>query len=223
MLQEVRVDDAAPWKQRYRAPTILWTQLAKAAPTCGLAVSHRSGVYQLYAWDVPTWTLGQPTDRPEGMLFRGLSEDGRYVYYPEDQQGNELYHFVRVPFEGGAPLDLTPDVAPYATCGGAVSHASNLFGFTLTNREGHRLCCIELGSEGTLDTPRMLYQSSREFWAPVLSHRGELAVIASTERAGKRRFSLLAFDTTSATLLRNFKRWWLTPATPPVVSRVWPL
>src|SRR5262249_34030484 len=41
----------------------------------------------------------------------------------------------------------------------------------------------------------MLYHSPREFWNPVLSHRGELAVMASTARAGKRQFSLLAFDT----------------------------
>jgi hypothetical protein len=117
------------------------------------------------------------------------------VWYLEDQQGNEIGHFMRVPFEGGTPVDLTPAMAPYATRGGAISQAGNLFGFTMADSDGHHLCCLELGPEGSLGTARMLYHSPREFWNPVLSHRGELAVMASTARAGKRQFSLLAFDT----------------------------
>src|SRR5262249_22047710 len=191
MLRALRLDDDAPWKQRRRVPVILGTQLAKAAPTRGLAVGTLSGVYQLYAWDLPTGELRPLTDRQ----FGGISPDGRYVWYLEDQQGNEIGHFMRVPFEGGTPVDLTPAMAPYATRGGAISQAGNLFGFTMANSDGHHLCCLALGPEGSLGTARMLYHSPREFWNPVLSHRGELAVMASTARAGKRQFSLLAFDT----------------------------
>lgn len=68
MTKKLCVDDTAPWKQRFRAAVILWTQLAKAAPTRGLAASNKSGVYQLYAWHVPTGKLTQLTDRPEGIL-----------------------------------------------------------------------------------------------------------------------------------------------------------
>src|SRR2546423_3548846 len=53
-----------PWKQRFRAPVVLWTTVARNAPSAGLAVSNRSGAYQLYAWDVPTGDLTQLTDRP---------------------------------------------------------------------------------------------------------------------------------------------------------------
>jgi hypothetical protein len=60
---------------------VLWTFVARNAPTAGLAVSNRSGTYQQYAWDVPTGALTQLTDRPEGILFGILSSDGRYVYY----------------------------------------------------------------------------------------------------------------------------------------------
>ena len=89
MAAELRVDDAAPWKQRFRAPVVLWTTIARNAPTAGLAVSNRSGTYQLYACDVPTGELTPLTDRPEGILFGILSPDGRYVYYLDDRQGNE--------------------------------------------------------------------------------------------------------------------------------------
>jgi hypothetical protein len=49
MLKELRLDHAAPWKQRFRTPMILGAQLARAVPLCGLVTSNRSGVYQLYA------------------------------------------------------------------------------------------------------------------------------------------------------------------------------
>ncbi len=57
MLKEPRVDDAAPWKQRFPAPVVLWTQRARRAPGRGLTVSNRSGAFQLYAWDVQTSAL----------------------------------------------------------------------------------------------------------------------------------------------------------------------
>lgn len=197
MTKELCVDDTAPWKQRFRASAILWTQLAKAAPTRGLAASNRSGVYQLYAWDVPTGELTQLTDRPEGMLFGVLSPDGRYVYYLDDRLGNEIGHYVRVPFEGGEPQDVTPDMPPYASFGLTVSLAGNLIGFTLANPGGFHLYCIDLGPESTIGTPQLIYQSKSLAFGPFLSHNGEIAVMASTERTGMQHYSLIAFDTAS--------------------------
>jgi dipeptidyl aminopeptidase/acylaminoacyl peptidase len=202
MLKELRVDNAAPWKERFRAPVILWTQLAKAALRRGLAASNKSGIYQLYAWDVPTGELKQLTDRPEGILFGVISPDGRYVYYMDDKRGNEIGHFVRVPFDGGSPQDITPDMPPYSyfqfrLFNLTVSRACNLLGFTLADPDGFHLYCIDLGSEGALGTRRMLYQSKKLSFGPVLSHSGEIAVMASAERTGMQHFSLLAFDTAS--------------------------
>jgi len=117
VLSALRVDDAAPWKQRFRAVSIQAIQLAKANPTHGLVLSNQSGVLQLYAWDVPSGNLTQLTNQPEGKVHGRLSPDGRYLYYLDDQSGNETGHWVRVPFEGGPPLDLTPDLAPYSSNG----------------------------------------------------------------------------------------------------------
>jgi hypothetical protein len=69
MVSEPRLDNSAPWKQRFRAPVIASTQIARLAPTRGLAMSNRSGIYQLYTWDVPTGKLQQLTDRFEGLLY----------------------------------------------------------------------------------------------------------------------------------------------------------
>jgi dienelactone hydrolase len=195
-MRELRIDDAAPWKQRFRAPVVLETQLAKAAPTYGLAASNRSAIYQLYSWDVPTGDLKQLTDRPEGLLLGFLSPDGRYVYYLDDQQGDEIGHYVRMPFEGGAPEDVTPNLPPYSSFSLSVSMAANVISFILANDDGFQLICIGLSADRTIGAPRTIYQSQQFARGPALSYDGDIAVIASTERTGMQHYSLLAFDTT---------------------------
>jgi hypothetical protein len=103
LLKELQLDDAAPWKRRLRLPLIFGAQVARKAPTRGLAVGNHSGTVQLYAWDVSSGDLRQRTNRPEGVSSGVLSPDGRYAYYLDDLRGNEIGHYVRVPYEGGPP------------------------------------------------------------------------------------------------------------------------
>jgi len=197
MLEELEHDDGTLWKQRFRTPAILWTQVARTAPARGLVVSNRTGVYQLHAWDVPTGRPTALTDRAEGVLYGVLSPDGRHVYYLDDQQGNEIGHYVRVPYAGGEPEDVTPDLPLYSSSGFAISPSGNLFGFTFATPDGFHLCCSDVGPGGSLSNLRMLHQSKRLFWGPVISNDGEIAVLASTEHTGTRNCSLLALDTAS--------------------------
>ncbi len=197
MYHELRVDDAAPWKQRFRAHAVLWTQLAREAPERGLAVSNRTGVYQLYAWDVARGELTQLTNRPEGVLSGMIAPDGRYVYYHDDRGGNEIGHFVRVPFESGAPEDITPDLPPYSAWSIGGSRAGNVIGFILASGDGYDLNLIELGRDGKLGSRRELYHTDALAFGPALSYGGEIALVATSERAGRPQFSLVAIDTQS--------------------------
>ena len=66
-----RKDDTEAWKEWFRVPVILWAQVARADPTRGLVCTNRSGIYQLYAWDVPTGggttaARTRPTRAPPG-------------------------------------------------------------------------------------------------------------------------------------------------------------
>ena len=128
-LRALRTDDGAPWIQRFRAPTVLWTMLAKALPERGVAASNQSGIYQLHAWDVPSGDLRQLTYKPQGVVFGSISPDGRYVYYFDDDAGNEIGHWVRIPFEGGTVQMVTPDMAPYSTTFLGFSPDSHALGF----------------------------------------------------------------------------------------------
>lgn len=191
-----QLDDNAPWKQRFRASSISSTQLASAAPDRGLVVSNQSGKYQLYAWDVPTGNLRQLTDRPTGLMIGSIAPDGRYVYYLDDQEGNEIGHFVRIPFEGGAPQDLTPDLPPYSSLF-CISQAGDQIGFAAADAEGFHITIIENGQNGTLLAPRRLFHSRKFTFGPTLSHGSEIAVLDTTERTVMLHFSLLAVDVAS--------------------------
>src|ERR671936_2856506 len=55
------------WRERFRAPAITRTMVARHRPTRGLVVGTQSGSRQLYSWDVPTGERNQLTFRAEGV------------------------------------------------------------------------------------------------------------------------------------------------------------
>src|SRR5579862_8156982 len=124
------LDANAVWKQRFRAPKVIGSVVAAKNPARGAAVTNQTGIYQLYAWDVPTGALRQITTLPAGTRRGKISADGRYLYYHHDAQGNEIGHYQRVPFEGGDLEDLTPDLPAYASFFLGESHDGSTLGFT---------------------------------------------------------------------------------------------
>ena len=117
MPNTLQLDPIASWRQRFRVPLILWTQQAKAVPTRGLVAGTQSGKNQLHAWDIATGELRQLTDHSTGVLFGTLAPDGRWIYYLQDEGGNEIGHFARAPYAGGPAEDLTPALPPIPPSG----------------------------------------------------------------------------------------------------------
>jgi dipeptidyl aminopeptidase/acylaminoacyl peptidase len=195
MITDLQLDDKALWKQRFRAPVVAWAQIARANPTRGLAVTNSTGKYQLYAWDVPSGTLRQLTSWQAGLQYGEISGDGRYIYYMDDEQGNEIGHFVRVPFENGEAQDITPEWLPYSTLGYLSSGSGSHFGFVRCDDDGFRTYSMETKANGEIGAPFLLFHSSKMVFGPFYSYAGEVAVIATTDRATVQDFNLLAFDT----------------------------
>jgi dipeptidyl aminopeptidase/acylaminoacyl peptidase len=189
--------EEATWQQRFRVATVFWSALAEECPARGLAASNRSGRTQLHAWDVASGDLRQLTDRPEGQLFGFIAPDGGHVYYLDDEGGNEIGHLVRIPFAGGPPQDVTPNLPPYTSFGGAIAASGNLLAFMAAADGAFSLVAVALAPDGSIGEPRVLYRSERLFWPPLVSPDGKLAVVASTERTGLQHFTTLAFDTTT--------------------------
>jgi hypothetical protein len=196
MLTEPHLDASAPWKQRFRAPVIARTRIARLAPMRGLVMSNRSGIYELYTWDVPTGELRQLTDRFEGLLYGVISPNGRHVYCFADTKGNEIGHYIRLPFEGGEADNITPDISPYPTFGLGLSGEGNLLAFTTAVANEYQVYAVDIGPSDALAPPRLIYRSKNLILPPRLSYDGRIAVVA-VSRGSKLLFGLLALDTAS--------------------------
>jgi dipeptidyl aminopeptidase/acylaminoacyl peptidase len=115
VVSDRRTAPAPPWEARFRAPRTYWIRLASSRPDRGIVCTNASGVYQLHRW-----TMGEPigdaiTTEPTGRTLGWISHDGEWVYWLQDEAGNEHGHVVAAPWVGGEPIDLTPELPPYAS------------------------------------------------------------------------------------------------------------
>jgi dipeptidyl aminopeptidase/acylaminoacyl peptidase len=192
MRQPQLAPDAA-WKQRFRVP-LTFADIARANPAHGLAASNRSGIFQLYAWDVASGTLSQLTDVAKGKAFGAISPDGGWVYYLQDNDGNEIGHFVRVPFAGGPPQDVTPDLPPYASWNIAFALDGTRLALVAASRDGSHLYTVDLSPDGQLSPPRHLLATPKLVNGLSISPDGGVVVLALNERADTLQLNLVAVD-----------------------------
>ena len=190
-------EDAA-WKKRFRAPVIAWSKIATQNPQRGIVCSNKDGVMQLYAWDVSSNALKQLTDQPAGVVSGEISADGSNVFYLHDSGGDEIGHYFRLPFDGGAADDLTPDLPGYASNFISESHSGKAIGFTAANKDGFQ---IRIYDNLPCKKPLFSIRKRALSYGPMLSPDGEIAVIASTEKTGVSEFALEAYDVKSGQLI----------------------
>lgn len=200
-MPEPRFDAEAPWKQRYRIPETYGLEIAAQAPTRGLVLSNRSGSYQLHSWNVTTGDLRQVTFKPEGVRQGAISPDGAFLYYHEDQKGNEVGHLVRVPFAGGVPEDITPELPLYECSGYRFSRTGQHLGFIAATQDGFALYSMHVASEGLREAPEKLFQTENLTMSPELSCHGEVIAVTTADQPGTLHYSVLAFDVQSGAQL----------------------
>ncbi len=180
------------WEDRFRAASVLWAQTAPLHPGRGLICSDKDGVMQLYAWEIDSGNLKQLTNLPAGLVDGMLSADGEHVYYLQDEGGDEIGHFVRIPFAGGPSEDVTPDLPPYSPVQISQSSQGNVIGAQLAEPDGHKLYLWEADSE-----PQQIHNSQLPAFGPSISCGGEIAVIAIMPGGESLDTQLLAFDSKS--------------------------
>lgn len=189
----------APWKQRFRAPSVLWSKLAERNPQHGAVLTNQSGIYQVYSWDVATGSLTQITNQPTGLWNGYISVDGEWVYYLKDDHGNELGHFMRVPFAGGEGEDLTPDVDPYASYTLSESADGSVLAIAASRPEGTEVYLLSGGERRTLmHTTAALRQL-------VLSADAKYIVTPTNERTGRNEFTLYVRDVKTGKVLAELE------------------
>jgi dienelactone hydrolase len=186
----------ALWQQRFRLRRIYWSQVADAASDRGLVVtSDANGVIQLHAWDVPTGALVPLTHAPHGVGAGIIAPGGDFIYYLDDDDGDESGRVVRVAFEGGEPEDVLPGIGPLALVPGgmAISRNGTCLAFLTSDQCGFALLVRDLDESGD-SSPRELFRTDAFCWQPTLSADGNTAVLASTEQTAGHHFGLIALD-----------------------------
>ena len=192
------------WKDRYRTKVVHWTVPAAANRRRALAGSNRTGVAQLYAWDLDSNALIQITDRPEGTIGGTISSDGRWVHFLEDRGGNEIGHWVRVPAdrpaEGvgasavAAPLDLTPELPPYTSDDLASSPDGQLLAFSAAMDDGTTVLVAPDPAGRIHGEARPVHRTRTLADVVGFDADSKLVYVLTGERSRQARYSLLAID-----------------------------
>ena len=126
MVTPLQLDSKAQWRQRFRCNTLGYTNVAPGNGARGIVHAILDGPdKRFYAWDTNSNTLNPLTTADSSPSYGWLGPTGDFLYYLQDDQGNEIGHLVRVPYDGGPPVDLTPDLPYYTLRGLDISRSGN--------------------------------------------------------------------------------------------------
>jgi Tol biopolymer transport system component len=181
------------WKERFRARVVSWTEPARGRRDRALAASNRSGKTQLYGWEVGTSELRQLTNRPDGTPAGAISGDGRHVYYVDDRSGDELGHWVRVPFEGGPAEDVTPDLPAYTSWDARSNDEGSRLAFSAATDDGFSVYLLRPDASSG-ERMRLLYRSDALLEVLGIDGPGERVFLGTTEKTGTPRYALAMLD-----------------------------
>ncbi len=199
MTSPIHLEDGAPWRQRFRCNTLSSVYVAPENPSRGIVHGNLDGPQRrFYAWDIPTGGLRTLTQPDETPSYAWLGPAGDFLYFLQDKKGSELGHIARIPYAGGPPVDLTPQLPIYTLRGFDISRDGTCLAFDAVYENRYWFYCLELNADGSFSSPRLVYSDQQETWACHLSQNGSLLAVKSTMRAPhSRRYTTLVVDTAS--------------------------
>lgn len=188
----------ATWKLRFRAPVVMFPTWARERPDRLLYLSNAGGKFEVYAWDGATGERRQVTDRAEGTGYRvssRLDPRGEWIWWFDDEKGNELGRWVREPWRGGTRETIAPQLAP-AYSGRIAIHSGGPGGaapFAIIGRsrsdEGTSVYAVVDG-----ETPRRIYVHEQSAFIDGLSRDGTLVGLFHSENGDSRNRVLRIID-----------------------------
>ena len=140
--------DMPPWQQRFHAVRCSLPTWARHAAHRTAYTTNRSGVRQLWSWDLQTDRHVPLTDKPTGVAWGAPLPDGSGVAWFDDDAGNEVGRFVVTPVEGGAPMDLAPGLATGWSGGLSLRTARHAVG--RADSDGFSIAIVEDGATRTI-------------------------------------------------------------------------
>ncbi|MFC9325105.1 S9 family peptidase [Kitasatospora sp. NPDC057015] len=165
------------WEQRFRAARVSLPDWAEDAPDRALYVSNATGTYEVYAWDRATGDHRRVTDRRNGTTDAELSPDGEWIWWFDDNDGDEFGVWRRQPFGGGPDEEAVPGLPASFSAGLALGRGGTVVVGRSTDEDGTTLHLLRAGAA----EPTEIYRHEEYGGIGDLSHDGALLAIDHTE------------------------------------------
>jgi len=170
------------WVARFRAARVSLPDWADDAPERCLFASNATGTFELYTWDRTTGQTRQATSRAEGTTDGTLSPDGAWLWWFDDNAGDELGVWRKQPFEGGEPVEAAPGVPVGYDAGCAVGRT--LAVVAVSDDDGTSVHVVR--PDGT----NLLYASEHDADVTALSKDDRLVLLEHSEHGDSRHRAL---------------------------------
>jgi alpha/beta superfamily hydrolase len=170
------VTDQPAWVARYRATRVLLPAWAADAPDHCVYGSNASGRLEQYAWDRSTGGHRQVTDRRNGTSDGAINPAGDWIWWFDDDDGNEWGAWRRQPFGGGGSEVATPGVPEGYQAGLALGRERSAVGVATDAGTA-----IYVTARGVAE-PRRIYQHEQVAVVGALSRDDTLVAIRHSER-----------------------------------------
>ncbi len=190
------------WKRRFRAPRVMFPSWARDDADRLVYLSNAGGKFEVYTWDRRSGAQRRLTDRIEGTGYRvpaRLEPSGERVWWFDDQKGNELGRWVREPFGGGTPQQMTPGLAPAYSAGIALGAGVAVVGRSLGG-EGTTVFVLREGAE-----PQQIYAHPQSASVGDLSRDQRYFVVMHSEHGDSRNRALRVLDLSGKTIAEKWE------------------
>jgi acetyl esterase/lipase len=186
---------------------------AEDAPDRCLYVSNPTGVDELYAWSRLIDEHRQVTDRAEGTYVAAVHPTGEWIWWFDDDRGDEFGVWRRQPFAGGPDTAAAPGVEPGYPAGLALGRT----GLAAVGRSGPGGATIHLG--GGERPFSVVYEHAEDAQVVDLSRDETLLAIEHSEHGDSRHRALRVFrvDAAGAGDISADGN----PEAPPVIGELW--
>ena len=161
---------------------------ARDDPDRLLYASNASGKWELYAWDRRADAHRQVTDRPAGTMAGELDPSGKWIWWFNDDKGDEFGRWMVEPFGGGPAFAAAPDLEPGYGTGLALGRSFAVQGSS--TEEGTRLSLIR-----SSEPPVLIYAHKEVAELAGLSQDEDLLCIAHSEHGDSRHPALRVLGT----------------------------